>query len=308
MELIQLSHCPNISLNQGSAVFPNLMVLFFFFKSKASFWWHNKYRRKGWDRRWTGQTRAQKPTIQRGGADVCVLSCLVVPDSLWPHGLQPARLLCLRNSPGKNTGVGCRALLQVIFPTQGLKLSLLHLLHWQADSLPLVPPGWGKPDAAPITLSIIYLFALALLWWGKVCSHFFVENHQKCYPCHRGGHRGWLPIHTAVSTASGVSSLRFCSSGIGCVVSEMALCFIIIWGAQFTHFLLVERSFGSSLLRNKSRNKEMGMGWIPGTKAKQNSEHPDFRHVCGSARHWPGSVLGIIKMPGSLYSFWREFS
>ena len=30
------------------------------------------------------------------------------------------RLLCPQNSPGKNTGVGCRALLQGIFPTQGL--------------------------------------------------------------------------------------------------------------------------------------------------------------------------------------------
>ena len=35
----------------------------------------------------------------------------------------------------KNTGVGCRFLLQGIFPTQGSNLSLLCLLHWQADSL-----------------------------------------------------------------------------------------------------------------------------------------------------------------------------
>ena len=32
----------------------------------------------------------------------------------------------LWNSPGKNTGVGCHFLLQGIFPTQGLKLGLLH--------------------------------------------------------------------------------------------------------------------------------------------------------------------------------------
>ena len=36
----------------------------------------------------------------------------VMSDSLWPHGLQPARLLCLWNFPGKNTGVGCHFLLQ----------------------------------------------------------------------------------------------------------------------------------------------------------------------------------------------------
>ena len=36
---------------------------------------------------------------------------------------------------------GCHALLQGIFPIQGLKLCLLNLLLWQAGSLPLAPPG-----------------------------------------------------------------------------------------------------------------------------------------------------------------------
>ena len=40
-------------------------------------------------------------------------------NSLGPHGLQPSRLLCLWNSPGKNTRVGCHFLLQGIFLTQG---------------------------------------------------------------------------------------------------------------------------------------------------------------------------------------------
>ena len=47
-------------------------------------------------------------------------------DSLRLHGLLPARLLCPWDSSGKNTGVGCHALLQVISPTQGWKLCLLH--------------------------------------------------------------------------------------------------------------------------------------------------------------------------------------
>ena len=45
------------------------------------------------------------------------------------------------DSPGKNTGVDCHALLQRIFPTHGLNPCLLHLLHWQVGSLPLAPPG-----------------------------------------------------------------------------------------------------------------------------------------------------------------------
>ena len=42
----------------------------------------------------------------------------------------------------------CLALLQGIFLTHGSNLSLLCLLHWQAGSLPLTPPG--KPECALI--------------------------------------------------------------------------------------------------------------------------------------------------------------
>ena len=56
----------------------------------------------------------------------------VVSDSVRPCGLLPIRLLCPWDSPGKNTGVGCRALLQGILPTQGMNPRLLCLLHCQA--------------------------------------------------------------------------------------------------------------------------------------------------------------------------------
>ena len=54
----------------------------------------------------------------------------VVSNSLQPHGLQPTRLLCPRDSPGKNTGVGYHSLLQEIFLTQGL--ILYRLSHQQS--------------------------------------------------------------------------------------------------------------------------------------------------------------------------------
>ena len=40
-----------------------------------------------------------------------------------------------RDSPGKNSGVGCHALLLGNFLTQELNPSLQCLLHWQADFL-----------------------------------------------------------------------------------------------------------------------------------------------------------------------------
>ena len=56
------------------------------------------------------------------------------------------QVLCPWDSLGKNTGVGCHALLQGIFLTQGLNSHLSCLLHWRASSLPPAPPG--KPSHA----------------------------------------------------------------------------------------------------------------------------------------------------------------
>ena len=50
-------------------------------------------------------------------------------------------LVCPWDSPGKNTGMGCHALLKGIFLTQGSNPHLLYLPHWQMGSLPLAPPG-----------------------------------------------------------------------------------------------------------------------------------------------------------------------
>ena len=55
------------------------------------------------------------------------------------------------DSPGKNTGVDCHALLQSIFPTQGWNPRLLCLLHWQVGSTwedPLLPHLWAGPSLA----------------------------------------------------------------------------------------------------------------------------------------------------------------
>ena len=73
----------------------------------------------------------------------CRVLCLVAQScpTLQPRGSQPARLCCPWDSPGKNTGVGCHAFLQGIFPTQGSNLRLLHIPHWQVDSLLTEPPG-----------------------------------------------------------------------------------------------------------------------------------------------------------------------
>ena len=74
------------------------------------------------------------------------------PTLMWPHGLKPIRLLCPRDSPGKNTGVGFHFLLQGVFLTPGLNPQLLHR---QVDSLTRshckVPPPTSAPQPPPAT-------------------------------------------------------------------------------------------------------------------------------------------------------------
>ena len=78
--------------------------------------------------------------------------------SLRSHGLQPSRLLCSWDFPGKKTGVGCHFLLQGIFLTQGLNLCLLCFLYcrqilyhctiWDAylTEKSINVKSWSKPD------------------------------------------------------------------------------------------------------------------------------------------------------------------
>ena len=59
-------------------------------------------------------------------------------------------LLCPWTFPSKNTGVGCHALLQGIFLTQGLNPHLLRLLHRQAITEAgffTTSATWGGPSA-----------------------------------------------------------------------------------------------------------------------------------------------------------------
>ena len=97
---------------------------------------------------------------------VCMLSRSVVFDSLQPYGLQSTRLLCPWD-----------ALLQVIFPTQGLNWCLLHFLHSQVGSLLLAQPG--KPlNYIHKDLFHIHRYSglgLGYIFWGDTIQPTTVE-------------------------------------------------------------------------------------------------------------------------------------
>ena len=84
-----------------------------------------------------------RQSLPSRNCDICRFSLLlfgrqVTSDLLLPRDCLAPRFLCLWGFPGKNTRVGCHFLLQGVLLTQGLNP---HLLHSQADSLPLSHHG-----------------------------------------------------------------------------------------------------------------------------------------------------------------------
>ena len=75
---------------------------------------------------------------------VCMLSRFIRVQFCAIYGLQPARLLCLWDSPDRNAGVG-PVPSPGDLPDPGIKsTSFTANLHWTASSLPLAPPGKPK--------------------------------------------------------------------------------------------------------------------------------------------------------------------
>ena len=75
----------------------------------------------------------------------------VVSDSLQPHGLQPTRLFCPWDFPGKSTGVGCHFFFQGTFLTQG---SNPGLPHCRQTLLLSEPPG--KSQSFNCRLNLVF--------------------------------------------------------------------------------------------------------------------------------------------------------
>ena len=158
---------------------------------------------------WGGKNSTVNPSDNTGlncSKQQAVLSHVWLFVTPW---MEPARLLCLWSSPGKNTGGGCHFLLQGIFPTQGSNSRRLGVLHWQADSLPGKPGSeLHRPTNArfiPEVDSTAYSTTPSLLFesrdlepriWSPSCE--FILDFQllpKLSPCSK---TSWILLTTGV--------------------------------------------------------------------------------------------------------------
>ena len=95
-----------------------------------------------------------------------------------------------RDSPGKNTGMGCHALLQRIFPTPRIKPRSPTL---QADSLPAELQGKSKNTGVGRLSLLQWIFLTQELNWGLL--------HCRCI-LYQLSYEGNPPIHTHIHTVN----------------------------------------------------------------------------------------------------------
>ena len=116
----------------------------------------------------------------------------VVSDSVWPHGLQPTRLLRPWDFPGKRTGVGCHCLLR--------NLSIIPL---QNNSSPFFKHNLNWED-------LIFLPLFLLSFYGWECDLGFAFQNAPSGLISVFSDSFWLE-------ASGVVSHKPSASSVGCL-------------------------------------------------------------------------------------------
>ena len=105
------------------------------------------------------QSKQQQQTNEKQFGISCCHVCQVasvVSNSVQPHGLQPTRLPCPWDSPGKNTGVGCHFLLQCMKVESESEVTQSCLTL--SDPMDCGPPGSSAHG----------IFLATVLEWGAI--------------------------------------------------------------------------------------------------------------------------------------------
>ena len=181
--------------------------------------------------------------------------------------------------------MGCHALLQGIFPTQGLNPHPFRLLHWQAGCLPLVPPALNDTDLETASMasfppgkvltSRCSVGDCSVFPPAMCCNH--CEPHLRESPC---PNQAWAdPMNSSVGQQVGWAREAFSS-------------FSSLWASPWLTNLGPKSSRAKALgiwpqpwCRMKDWSSEVWMGWLstasqgrtPGLRAAFSFQRVAFR-------------------------------
>ena len=154
---------------------------------------------------------------------VPVLLCLVAqscPTLCGPMDFSPPGSSVHGDSPGKNTRVGCHALLQGIFPSQGSNPGRLHcrwiLYHLRHQGSPI----WGCRRLNLISLD---LDLHACFLWIFLPASSFQLPHEPFSPCYLS--KDILVVHGAISLSLSLlqtGGLRGRKVMMSCIIDSQA--------------------------------------------------------------------------------------
>ena len=138
---------------------------------------------------------------------MCVLSCLFMSDSLQSYGVSPTGSCVHRDSPGKHTGVVCRAFLWVIFPTPGTKQDLLgNFTSWVTGEAHLdtylKKTIISKNTCTPMCIAA--QFAIAWTWEQLKCPSTEEGVKKMWYICTMGYYSAIKKNEAMLLTATGM--------------------------------------------------------------------------------------------------------
>ena len=132
----------------------------------------------------------------------------VVSDSLWPHGLQPTRLLRPWDFPGKSTGVGCHCLLWHLSLRSYKILILSRLIYFPNHRKTYF---WEEREHFFFFLFILFIFYDKFIYFNwklitlQYCVGFAIHQHESATGIHMfllntliGSPRWAWSIHSAI--------------------------------------------------------------------------------------------------------------